>query len=861
MKTCRTTRSTTPERKDGNLEVVVNQSTDEHERLWALMEDTYLENDAASLQKSFANHLEYSQGKNRYIATRHDLYQCMAYSIRDRLMERWNDTMNAYYEENVKRVYYLSLEYLMGRTLGNSLVNLGILDETGKALSELGYCLEDLRELEPDAGLGNGGLGRLAACFLDSMATLGLPADGYGIRYEYGIFEQKFENGFQVEKPDHWLRFGNPWEIVRPEFSCPVSFGGHVEKNTDERGRLVCRWVPSDRVVAVAYDTPVPGYRNRTVNTMRLWSARTLDDFSLKHFNEGDYMRAVESKIRDENISKVLYPADERQAGKELRLKQEYFFVAATLKDIVRRFKIKNQDLRLFPQKVAIQLNDTHPALAIPELMRLLIDKNGFAWEEAFAVCTATFGYTNHTLLPEALEKWPVSLFEKLLPRHLEIIYEINRRFLEAVRAECPEQLELPARLSIIEEGETKAVRMAHLAIVGSHSVNGVAKLHSAILTSKTFSDFYRLWPARFNNKTNGITQRRWLKLCNPRLADLIESRIGGTFMTDLSELKKLEPFASQAGFRREFREVKAANKRELSELIRKRTGIEVIPDSIFDCQIKRLHEYKRQLLNVLHIVALYNRIKSGKAEDMVPRTFIFAAKAAPAYRMAKLIIKLINSVAREVNADPEAGALLKVVFLENYSVSLAQRIIPASDVSEQISTAGMEASGTGCMKLSLNGALTLGTLDGANIEIREEVGPENFFLFGLKADEVLALRASGYNPYDAYAKNDELKQAVDKVARGHFSPGQPELFKPVIDSLFAEGDYFMVLADFEDYARCQRTIEALYRDPEEWSRRAILNVARMGVFSSDRTIRQYADEIWDVHPVLPKPRKTGLRN
>ena len=847
-------------RKSCSQSVQSVNRTDGHQKLWELMEDTYLENDARSLQKSFAGHLEYSQAKNRYIATSHDLYQCMAFSIRDRLMERWNDTMNTYYEENVKRVYYLSLEYLMGRTLGNSLVNLGITGETEKALSELGYKLEELRELEPDAGLGNGGLGRLAACFLDSMASLGLPADGYGIRYEYGIFEQKFEDGYQVEKPDHWLRFGNPWEIVRPEFSCPVSFGGHVEQSTDGNGRLVCRWVPSERVVAVAYDTPVPGYHSRTVNTLRLWSAKTQCEFSLQYFNEGDYMRAVEHMILDENISKVLYPADERQAGKELRLKQEYFFVSATLKDIIRRFKIKNQDLRLFPKKVAIQLNDTHPALAIPELMRLLIDTNGFSWEDAFSVCTETFGYTNHTILPEALEKWPITLFAKLLPRHLEIIYELNRRLLEEVRAKYPAEPDLPAKMSLIEEGAIKSVRMAHLAIVGSHSVNGVAKLHSAILMSKTFSDFYRLWPERFNNKTNGVTQRRWLKLCNPRLADLIENRIGGAFMTDLFELKKLEPLASDALFRKAFRDVKAANKRDLADYVMKLTGVGITPLSIFDCQIKRLHEYKRQLLNVLHIIALYNRIKSGKAGDMVPRTFIFGAKAAPAYKMAKLIIKLINSVAYAVNNDPDAGNLLKIVFLENYSVSLAQRIIPAADISEQISTAGMEASGTGCMKLSLNGALTVGTLDGANVEIREAVGPENFFLFGLTAEEVLSLRTSGYNPYDTCAKNSELRQVIEQIASDHFTPKQPDLFKPIVNALFEEGDRFMVLQDFESYACCQQRIEETYRDQEEWSRLAILNVARMGAFSSDRTIQQYADEIWKVKSVVAKPRKNGKK-
>ncbi|MBU1244763.1 glycogen/starch/alpha-glucan phosphorylase [Myxococcota bacterium] len=822
------------------------------------MEDSYLENDPKSLQRSFANHLEYSQGKNRHIATRHDLYQSIALSIRDRLMERWNDTMNTYYEQNVKRVYYLSLEYLMGRTLGNSLVNLGIDGDAGSALTELGYDLEDLRELEPDAGLGNGGLGRLAACFLDSMATLGLPADGYGIRYEYGIFDQKFENGFQVEKPDHWLRFGNPWELVRPEFSYPVSFGGHVEKNHDSEGRLSCRWVPSDRVVAVAYDTPVPGYRNRTVNTMRLWSARTLDEFSLKHFNEGDYMRAVEDKIHDENISKVLYPADEREAGKELRLKQEYFFVAATLKDIIRRFRIKNEDLRKLPTKVAIQLNDTHPALAIPELMRLLVDKNCFSWEDAFRVCQGVFGYTNHTILPEALEKWPVYMLEKLLPRHLEIIYEINRRFLEEVAARFPEEQELLTKLSIIEEGPRKSVRMAHLAIVGSHSLNGVAQLHSDILKAKTFHDFYRLWPEKFNNKTNGVTQRRWMKLSNPRLTQLLESHIGGSFMTDLGELAKLVPLADDKKFRAAFREVKAANKQALAHLVKQKTGITINPDSIFDCQIKRLHEYKRQLMNVLHIIALYNRIKSGEGKDMVPRTFIFGAKAAPAYKMAKLIIKLINSVADVVNDDPDVGDRLKVVFLENYSVSLAQRIIPAADVSEQISTAGMEASGTGCMKLSMNGALTIGTLDGANVEILEEVGAENMFIFGLKTDEVLALRASGYRPRDVYDRCRELRQVLDMISGGVFYPEQPYLFAPLVNSLLDGGDYYMVMADYESYARSQEELALTYRDQEKWSRLAILNVAKMGKFSSDRTIRQYADEIWNVKPVDPTAKQPG---
>ena len=823
------------------------------ENLWKLMEDHYLKSDPESLTRSIADHLEYSQAKNRYIATDFDLYQSCALAIRDRLIEQWNDTMNTYYEDNVKRVYYLSLEYLMGRTLGNSLTNLGITGETASALAGIGYDLEDLRELEPDAGLGNGGLGRLAACFLDSMATLGLPADGYGIRYEYGIFDQKFENGYQVEKPDHWLRFGNPWEIVRPEFSVTVGFGGHVVQSVDEAGHLRCRWIPADLVTALAYDTPVPGYGNDTVNTLRLWSARTMDEFCLHHFNAGDYMRAVEDKIHDENISKVLYPADERDAGKELRLKQEYFFVAATLQDILRRFLVKNKDLRHLPDKVAIQLNDTHPALAIPEFMRVMMDDYGFGWEEAFDLCTRVFAYTNHTILPEALEKWPLYMIAKLFPRHMEIIYEINHRFLEGVTARFPDDDGLYERVSIIGEGPVKTVRMAHLAIIGSHSLNGVAALHSEIIKKLTFRDFYRLMPEKFNNKTNGVTPRRWLKLCNPGLSALIGSVIGDGFVTDLSELEKLLPYADDADFRRRFMEVKAQNKKELAAIIERTTGIVVNPDSIFDCHIKRLHEYKRQLMNILHVVALYRRIKSGQGRDMVPCTFIFGAKAAPAYRTAKLIIKLIHSVANVVNHDADVGDRLKVVFLENYSVSLAQRIIPAADVSEQISTAGMEASGTGNMKLSMNGALTIGTMDGANVEIAEEVGEENMFIFGLRSEEVQALRESGYNPREQYEQNAELRGVLDMIASGAFSPDHPDLFAPIVFSLLEGGDYYLVLRDFAAYSDAHEKLRETYRNKDAWARMAILNVAKMGKFSSDRTISQYAREIWGITPVIPR--------
>jgi len=817
------------------------------EKLWEMIEEHYMEMDAGAIQESFARHLEYTQAKTRFTATDYDCYKSLAYSVNNRLMERWNDTQRTYYETNAKRVYYLSLEFLMGRALGNNLINLGMEEECYKALREMGYELEELKEMEPDAGLGNGGLGRLAACFLDSIATLQLPGSGYGIRYEYGIFEQKIIDGYQVEKPDHWLRYGDPWEIVRPEYLYPVEFYGYVNKNNE--------WLDTKKVVALPFDVPIAGYKNNTVNTLRLWAARAKEDFALDCFNRGDYICAVEEKIVNENISKVLYPKDDIAPGRELRLKQEYFFVSATLQDIIRRYKTTNTKFDDFPDQVAIQLNDTHPALAIPELMRLLMDKEGLSWEKSWDICTKTFAYTNHTILPEALEKWSVEIFESLLPRHLQIIYEINHRFLTMVREKYPGDEGRIMRMSIIEEYPEKSVRMANLAITGSHSVNGVAEIHSEIIKKNLFRDFCDLWPEKFNCKTNGITQRRWLKLCNPDLSNLISENIGEGWTTDLYELKKLESLLEKKTFREKWKKVKLENKKKLAKYIKEHNGIEVNLNSIFDCQIKRLHEYKRQLLNAFHIITLYNRIKRNPGADFVPRTFIFGAKAAPGYYMAKLIIKLINSIANKVNNDPDAGDKLKVVFLENYGVSLAEKIIPAADLSEQISTAGMEASGTGNMKFALNGALTIGTLDGANVEIKEEVGDENIFIFGLKAEEVTAARKGGYNPWNYYNGIPELKEVMDMVTGDFFNPEEKGIFKPIIDSLLSRGDYFMVLADYEEYVKCQEKVSSLFRDQDEWTKKSIINAANTGKFSSDRTIKEYAQKIWNVKPVKPRDK------
>lgn len=820
-----------------------------HEKLWSLIENRFLMMDKRSLQKSFADHLEFSLAKNRYTANRFDLYKSIVYSVRDRLAERWDHTQRTYYAARAKRVYYLSLEFLQGRALGNALLNMGLGGEAREALRELGYALEELQELEPDAGLGNGGLGRLASCFLDSLATHQYPADGYGIRYEYGIFEQNIEDGRQVERPDNWLRYGNPWEMIRAEFRLRVGFYGHVETSPADDGRVRFRWVPGERVVALPFDMPIPGYGNDTVNTLRLWSARAETDFDLDCFNEGDYVRAVWDKVLDENITKVLYPKDDVSPGRELRLKQEYFFVAASIHDIIRRFQVMNRDFAAFPDQVAIQLNDTHPALAIPELMRILLDREGLGWDDAWRICRGTFGYTNHTVMSEALEKWPVEMLARLLPRHLQIIYEINRRFLEEVRAARPGDEELIRRVSLIDETPVKSVRMAHLAIAGSHAVNGVAAIHTGILTDRLFRDFYQLDPARFSNKTNGVTQRRWLRLCNPRLSDLITSRIGDGWVTDLSRLRRLEEYASGPEFQRLWRQVKRACREDLAAYIRLKNGIEVSPDSLFDCQVKRIHEYKRQLLNVLHVITFYNRIRRDPLADAVPRTVIFSGKAAPGYWMAKLVIRLIHAVAETVNRDPAIDGRLKVVFLANYGVSLAERIIPAADLSEQISTAGMEASGTGNMKLALNGAVTIGTLDGANVEICEEVGDDNIFIFGLTAAEVAAQQATGYDPAAVAAADPELREALEMIAGGFFRPSERDLFQPVVDAL-RHADPYLLLADYASYVACQERVSRAFRDEEAWTRMSILNCARSGKFSSDRTVQEYARDIWNARPV-----------
>lgn len=806
--------------------------------------------------KSFLEHLEYTLGKDKYSATRHDIFNALACSVRDRMIERWLDTQQAYYNEDPKRVYYVSMEFLMGRTLENSLVNLGMLAEFREAMNALGYDLDQFIEHEQDAGLGNGGLGRLAACFLDSMATMGIPGYGYGIRYEYGIFRQNIIDGAQVEIPDNWLRYRNPWEMDRQEHLHPVKFYGKVVEHKDAEGHTVFDWVDTEDVMAMAYDTPIPGYGNNTVNTMRLWTAKSTREFDLSFFNEGNYIRAVEKKMLTENISKVLYPADNVPEGKELRFKQEYFLACATVYDVLYRFRKQHSDLKLLPEKAAIQLNDTHPALCIPEMMRVLIDHHRLQWDTAWDITTKTFAYTNHTILPEALEKWPVWFFEHILPRHIQIIYEINDRFLAEVRSRFPGDTGKLERMSLIEEHWERKVRMANLAVVGSHSVNGVAALHTEIIKNHVFRDFYEMYPERFNNKTNGITQRRWLKCANPDQANLIGKVIGNGWSTDLYKLTQLRPLADDPAFTAQWQQVKRANKERLAEYILDHNCIKVNVDSMFDCQVKRIHEYKRQLLNVLHAITLYNRIKANPGGDFVPRTVIFSGKAAPAYTIAKLVIRLITAVGDVVNNDPEVGDRLKVVFLANYSVSLAEKIFPAADLSEQISTAGTEASGTGNMKFALNGALTIGTLDGANIEIMEEVGRENIFIFGMNADEVEELRRRGYNPKEYCNRNQELKKVLGMIAEGHFSPANRELFRPLVDILINQGDHYMLLADYASYVACQEEVSRLYLDREQWARKSILNCAGMGKFSSDRTIDEYAREIWGVksfkvHPVL----------
>jgi starch phosphorylase len=802
-----------------------------------------------AIQVSLGDHLIYTSSKYHINATTRDWYQTTANTVRDRLVERWMETMQRYYEQDPKRVYYLSLEFLMGRTLSNSTLNLEMDEQCRAALYELGQEFEVVADVEADAALGNGGLGRLAACFLDSMATLDLPCYGYGIRYEYGMFRQTIENGIQLEHPDNWLRYGNPWEFPRPELLYPVKFHGRVVEYKHEDGFLRHHWVETDDVMAMAYDTPVPGFGGKTVNNMRLWAAKSSRDFELRYFNQGNYIQAVADKNESENLSKVLYPDDSTEMGRGLRLKQQYFFVSASLQDMLFRFKKNHDSWEQLPDKLAVQLNDTHPAISVAELMRLLVDIHHLTWEEAWGLTTRIFSYTNHTLMPEALETWPVAMFESLLPRHLQIIYEINHRFLQQVMHQFPGDGELLQRLSIIDESGSRRVRMSHLAIVGSHTVNGVAMLHTELMKRTIFADFERVTPGKIINMTNGVTPRRWLNQANPGLARLITEHIGKGWVTDLDRLQKLRAYADDAGFQKQFRAVKQANKERLAGLIGTQLGIAVDPTSLFDIQIKRIHEYKRQLLNVLHVITLYNRIRAGE-HGIVPRTVIIAGKAAPGYAMAKLIIRLINDVADIVNNDQQIGGKLKLVFMPNYDVSNAERIVPAADLSEQISTAGTEASGTGNMKLSLNGALTIGTLDGANVEIREEVGEENFFLFGLTTGEVEEVYRQGYDPLSYYHGNPELKQALDMISAGFFCPGEPSRYQPIVDSLLKHGDHFLLLADYASYVECQDKVSEVYCDPQEWTRRAILNVAGMGKFSSDRTIREYAERIWHVEPV-----------
>ncbi len=795
------------------------------------------------------DNLYFTHGQALQTSTPTDAYLALCYTVRDHLMERYRTTSQADYRANPKFVYYLSMEYLLGRQLPQNMLYTNTEELARGALAEYSLDLDRLIQLDSEPGLGNGGLGRLAACFLDSLATLDMPCVGYGIRYQYGIFRQEFRDGWQYECPDDWTSMGNPWEFAHPDDRVTVGFGGQVERVGRGNGYRKARWIPSEEVRGEPYHTMVPGYGTNTVNTLRLWRARASEEFDFQLFDDGDYTHAVEEKVRSENISRVLYPNDNTPQGKELRLRQQYFFVACSLRDIIRRFHLRNNDWARFPDKVVIQLNDTHPVIAIPELMRILIDEEGLAWERAWEITRKTFAYTCHTLLPEALETWPVTLFEQLLPRHLEIIYLINDRFLDEMGEAFADQPERLSRLSLIGEGHERHIRMAHLACVGSFSVNGVAELQSRLLRERTLRDFADLWPEKFSNKTNGVTQRRFMRIANPRLSDLITSRIGDGWLTDLDQLSRLEEHVEDAEFREAWREVKLANKQDLALVIEKTLGLVVDPGSIFDVMVKRLHEYKRQLLMALHIITLYQRIKADPAVDIVPRTFIFGAKAAPGYQMAKLIIKLINSVGDVVNSDADVGDRLKVAFLPNFNVSLAQQIYPAADISEQISLAGKEASGTGNMKFALNGALTTGTLDGANIEIRERVGAENFFLFGLTSDEVFAMKEQGYRPMDYYESNAELRQAIDALASGVFSTGDEELFRPVVDSLLHD-DAYMHLADYQSYIECQEVAAQAFRDVDGWTHKSILNAARCGFFSSDRSIRQYCDGIWGTEPV-----------
>ncbi len=815
------------------------------------MTESTLDKSAAGLKAGILNQLKISLARDAGSATKRDWWTATSKAVQSLIVERMIETQTVHHNSNAKRVYYLSLEFLMGRLFMNNFYSAGVVQEIEQALKELKLDIEELRNEEYDMGLGNGGLGRLAACFLDSLATLDLPAVGYGIHYQYGLFKQEFRNGYQVELPDDWMTYGTPWEIVRPEYTTEVQIYGHVENLFDDLGNSVPKWVDTKKIVGIPYDIPIAGYGTTTVNFLRLWESRASHEFDFAAFNRGGYEEAVREKNISETVSKVLYPNDTTESGKELRLVQQYFFVACSLKDIIRRFHKLNTDWNDFPNKVSVQLNDTHPTIAVVELMRIFMDEYKMKWDDAWALVTRTFAYTNHTLLPEALEKWSVGLFEKVLPRHMQIIFGINERFLAEVQKLWPGDMEKVRKLSLIEEGDHKMVRMAHLAVVGCMSVNGVAALHTQLLKSTLFPEFDEMYPGKFNNKTNGITPRRWLLACNPRLSDLITSKIGHGWEKDLSKLRGLEAFADNAKFQKEFMAIKHANKVDLAKIIRDECGVEVDPNALFDVQIKRLHEYKRQHLNLLHILALYRRLLQNPGLDIVPRVFVFAAKAAPGYDMAKCIIKAINSVAQTINTDPRINGKLKVVFLPNYRVSLAQRIVPAADLSEQISTAGKEASGTGNMKLSLNGALTIGTLDGANVEIQEEVGKENIFIFGMTVEEVTDLCARGYNPESLYRADEELRAVVDWVGSNYFTPNEtPGILRMLRDNL-VYSDPFLVLADFRAYNDAQQRVDETFRDKAKWAKMAILNTARMGKFSSDRTIKEYANEIWHL-PALP---------
>ncbi|MES9974633.1 glycogen/starch/alpha-glucan phosphorylase [Candidatus Thiodiazotropha sp. LNASS1] len=809
----------------------------------------FLGSDPKDIQRSASNHLVYTIGKDPYTATDHDWMMAFSHVIRDRLIERWMETQRNFYRHDAKRVYYLSMEFLIGRSLINSLLNMDIHDACTEALHKLGIELERLRNLEHDAALGNGGLGRLAACFLDSIASLNIPGYGYGIRFEYGMFRQKIENGCQVELPENWLIHDNPWEFPRPEVSYRVRFGGRVMEYQDTTGRRHFDWIEGDVVIAQAYDTPIPGYKNDTVNNLRLWSAKAYEDFDLNRFNEGEYTEAVVGKTLSENISKVLYPNDSSTMNKRLRLKQQYFFVCASLKDILRRFFTDHDSLSELPNKVAIQLNDTHPAIAIPEMMRLLMDKHHLEWQPAWEITTRVFSYTNHTLLPEALETWPVDIFEQLLPRHLQLIMEINRRFLLMLGHLHPGDMDILRRLSIIDEGNGRRIRMAHLAIIGSHKVNGVSALHSELLRKSTFKDFNSFYPGKIINITNGITPRRWLYQSNRGLSTLISDAIGPEWIRDLSQIKQLESLAEDSAFQERFCAIKQANKQRLAKLILYYLDSKVDSNMLFDVQVKRIHEYKRQLLNLFRAIALYNRLLDDPNANHVPRTILFGGKAAPGYTMAKLIIRLINDVADVIDNDPAVSDRLKILFIPNYDVTTASDIIPAAELSQQISTAGMEASGTGNMKLALNGALTMGTMDGANVEMQENIGADNIFIFGLTTEDITRLNRQGYQPRRYYDSDPVLKRIIDMIANGFFSPEEPARYRMITDNLLNK-DHFKVIADFKSYLEVSDRADQLYLNTAEWNRRAILNTARMGYFSSDRTIQEYAEKIWHVKPI-----------